>query len=663
MQMSMPNIFLIPLVPAAGAAINGLIGRRWFSRRAAATIATAAMGVALALSAWSLAAMTALPPDGRVHDVGLGDWITAIPLQTASGIEMFTARWTLRLDPLSAMMALLVTSVGLLIHVYAAASMQDDSRGGYARFFSYLSLSSAFMLLLVLSGNFLVLAVGWQGMTICSFLLIGFWFERPGLANGATKAFIVNWLGDWGLLVAMFLTYFTFGTLDFREVAASATSMPVEAGTFGAISGICLGLWISAVAKSAQIPMHVWLPDALDGPAPVSALIQTTTMLPAGVYLIARNATLFERAPVIMTIVMTLGVLTAVMAGLVALVHDDIRRVLVYSLISQLGLIFTALGAGAFSAAVFHLVTLGVSQSLLFLGSSTLVHTMDGEANMQRMGGLRKYMPATFVTMTVGALAVAGIPPLSGFFSTNEVAAGIFAGHRVLWLITSATAVLTAVSMSRLMLLTFYGRYRGVPRTWPPSSSREAPMPLIVTLMALAVATIVLGFIGVSAPGSTSSIVNLLALTGTPSGKPLSPLAIVALLLMSVLLPLSGIVIARRFHKREPAMDLHLAGRWPDGHALLANQYYFDELYAATLVGGIFSTARILSRLDTRVINAGVNACASAVQIAGWIARMIEKHVVDRMVDVLVSGLRSLVLGSWSVVFRSSFPRVRSRLP
>src|SRR6476646_4393539 len=339
--MSMPNIFLIPLVPAAGAAINGLIGRHWFSRRAAATIATSAMGVALALSAWSLAAMTALPPDGRVHDVGLGDWFPAIPLQTASGIEMFTVRWTLRLDPLSAMMALLVTSVGLLIHVYAAASMQDDSRGGYARFFSYLSLSSAFMLLLVLSGNFLVLAVGWQGMTICSFLLIGFWFERPGLANGATKAFIVNWLGDWGLLVAMFLTYFIFGTLDFREVAASATSMPVEAGTFGAISGICLGLWISAVAKSAQIPMHVWLPDALDGPAPVSALIQTTTMLPAGVYLIARNATLFERAPVIMTIVMTLGVLTAVMAGLVALVHDDIRRVLVYSLISQLGLIFT----------------------------------------------------------------------------------------------------------------------------------------------------------------------------------------------------------------------------------------------------------------------------------------------------------------------------------
>ena len=637
----MVNIPLIPSLPVAGAIINALIGTRWFSRRVSAAIACATMGAAFALSAWSLVAITAQPVDARVHDVVLGDWIPSIPLQTVTGIQMFAVKWTFRLDPLSAVIATLVTGVGLLVHLYAAAEMLLESERRYARFFSCLSLSCAFMLTLVLAGNFLVLLVGWQGMALCSYLLIGFWFDTPA-ASGATKAFIVNSLGDWGLLVAVFLVYFTFGTLDFREVAASVTALPVEAGTFGAISGICLGLWIAAIAKSAQIPLHIWLPAALDAPAPALALIQSGTMLTAGVFVIARNAALFERAPVVMTITATLGVLTMLMAGALAFTQTDITRVVVYSTISQLGLIFTALGIGAFSAAVFHLVTIGVSQSLLFIGASTLIRTMDGERDLHRMGGIRQYMPATFVTMMVGALAVTGIPPLSGFFSANQIASGMLVGHRLLWVISCASAVLTAVYMSRLMLLTFHGTYRGPARTWPDPDSREAPLPVIVTLMALAVATIVLGFLGITESGHASSMVHMLTSAPSPNNpeRSLSTLAILACLLVSVLLPFAGIAIARRLYRRDPSMDVDLSTRWPDAHALLANQYYFDELYATTLMSGVFTAARGLARFDARVINAVVNGCGWAVQIAGWVAHMFETHVVDRVVDRAVDSVR-----------------------
>src|SRR5262245_27233560 len=637
----MVNISFIPCIPAAGALVNALVGPRWFSRQVSAAVACATMGAALVLSVWSLVAITALPVDARVHDVVLGDWIPSIPLQTAAGIEMFIVKWTFRLDPLSAIIATLVTGVGLLIHLYAVAEMEQESESRSARFLSGLSLSCAFMLMLVFAGNFFVLLVGWQGMALSSYGLIRFWFDRTAGSSAAIKTFIVNWIGDWGLVVAIFLVYFTFGTLDFREVAASVTSLPVEAGHFGAISGICLGLWIAAAAKSAQIPLHVWLPDAVDSPAPALALMQTATMLTSGVYLVARNAVLFERAPVIMTIVTTLGVVTALMAAALALVQTDIKRVLVYSTISQFGLIFTALGAGAFAAAVFHLVTLGVSQSLLFLGSSTLVRTMDGERDMHQMGGLRQYMPATFVTMMVGALAVTGIPPLSGFFSTNAIASGILAGHRLLWVVSSTTAVLTAVYMSRLMLLTFFGAYRGPARAWPDSNSREAPLPVIVTLMALAVATIVLGFIGMSVPGHASAIVRVLTSAATPDDpqRSLSTALIVAFLLVSVLLPFAGVAIARQLYKRDPGMDLDLSTRWPDGHALLSNQYYFDELYASTLMSGIFTTARGVARFDDRVINTIVNGCGWTVQIAGWMAHMIEKYVVDQIVDRAVGSI------------------------
>ena len=316
---------LIPFVPATGAVINGLIGSRWFSRRVVAVVACAASAIALALSVWSLVTIFAGTTEPRVHDVVLGDWIPAIPLETAAGIEMFTVRWTLRLDPLSAVMSTLVAALGLVMHLYATASMRDEPRAGCARFFSYLNLFCAFMLMLVLSGNFLVLLVGWQGMALCSFLLMAGWFGNRDAASGAMKAFVVNWLGDWGLLVAIFLTYFTFGTLDFREVAASVTSLPAEAGTFGAVSAICLGLWIAAVAGIGQIPLPVWLPGALEGPAPVAALIQATRVT-AGVFIMARNRALFERAPGVLTIATTLVLVILLISALLPVAGILIAR-------------------------------------------------------------------------------------------------------------------------------------------------------------------------------------------------------------------------------------------------------------------------------------------------------------------------------------------------
>jgi NADH-quinone oxidoreductase subunit L len=378
--------------------------------------------------------------------------------------------WAFRLDPLSAVMILVVTGIGLLIHVYSIAYMRDEPPPAYARFFCYLNLFCAFMLTLVLGSSFVVMFVGWEGVGLCSYLLIGFWYEKTSAADAGRKAFITNRIGDWGFLVGLFLVFVTFGTLDFREVANRAAAMPVEtaAAGLGPLTLICLLLFVGATGKSAQIPLFVWLPDAMEGPTPVSALIHAATMVTAGVYMVVRNAVLFSHAPVVMEIVAVVGVLTALMAATIALVQTDIKRVLAYSTVSQLGYMFLATGVGAFAAAVFHLMTHAFFKALLFLGSGSVIHAMAGEQDMQRMGGLRKYQPVTFATMVVGMLAIAGIPPLSGFFSKDEILYRTFLGGPLghglalaLWAMAVATALLTAFYMARLIALTFFGDYRG----------------------------------------------------------------------------------------------------------------------------------------------------------------------------------------------------------
>jgi NADH-quinone oxidoreductase subunit L len=457
----MDLIWLIPLVPAAGAVANGLIGVRVFSRHLAGAVACGAMGGALVLSLVAFVQLSGLAAGARVHEVVLGPWIPPIPLQTVREIGTYHVPWAFRLDPLAGVMALVVSGVGLLIHVYATAYMQDEPRGAYARFFCYLNLFCAFMLVLVLGANFLVMFVGWEGVGLCSYLLIGFWYEKKSAADAGKKAFIMNRIGDWGFVIGILLVFFTFGTLDFRAVAEAAAAMPVETAGFGVLSAICLLLFIGATGKSAQIPLYVWLPDAMEGPTPVSALIHAATMVTAGVYMVARNAVLFTHAPHVMQIVAVVGAGTAFIAATIGLVQNDIKRVLAYSTVSQLGYMFLATGVGAFAAGIFHLVTHAFFKALLFLGSGSVIHAMAGEQDMQRMGDLRKYLPVTFATMMVGTLAIAGVPPLSGFFSKDEILHRAFLGNRALWGLAVVTALLTAFYMFRLMSLTFFGAYRG----------------------------------------------------------------------------------------------------------------------------------------------------------------------------------------------------------
>jgi len=364
----MDLIWLIPLIPAAGAALNGVIGIRYFSRRAAGLAACATMAAAFALAVAAFAGLLGLPPEARVHDVVLFDWIPPTALETAGGtIGGFHVPWAFRLDPLSAMMILVVTGIGFLIHVYSISYMADEPRGGVARYFAYLNLFASFMLVLVLGANFLVLFVGWEGVGLCSYLLIGYWYEKKSASDAGKKAFITNRIGDWGFLLGIFLVFFTFGTLDFREVAAAAATWPVEAATFGTLSIITLLLFVGATGKSAQIPLYVWLPDAMEGPTPVSALIHAATMVTAGVYMVGRTAVLFSHAPMTMEIVALVGVLTALMAASIGLVQTDIKRVLAYSTVSQLGFMFLAMGVGAFAAGAFHLMTHAFFKALLFL--------------------------------------------------------------------------------------------------------------------------------------------------------------------------------------------------------------------------------------------------------------------------------------------------------
>jgi NADH-quinone oxidoreductase subunit L len=457
----MRYIWLIPLLPGVGAAINGLLGIRSFSRKAAGAVACTMMTAALGLSLFAFWQLLGLPAEARAFDYNAFDWIPNIPLATTNGVGLFHVSWGFRLDPLSGMMILIVTGIGTLIHVYSTAYMADEPRGGVARFFCYLNLFCFFMLMLVLGNNFLVMFVGWEGVGLCSYLLIGYWYEKKSAADAGKKAFITNRVGDWGFVLGVFLIYSTFGTLDFRAVQNAAALMPIEHVHFGVLSFICLFLFVGATGKSAQIPLYVWLPDAMEGPTPVSALIHAATMVTAGVYMIGRNAVLFSHAPQVMTIVAIVGVLTALMAASIGLVQYDIKRVLAYSTVSQLGYMFTAMGVGAFSAGAFHLMTHAFFKALLFLGSGSVIHAMGGEQDMRKMGNLKKYMPVTFATMMIGTLAIAGIPPFAGFFSKDEILFQAFLHNKVIWVLAVATALMTAFYMWRLMAMTFFGAYRG----------------------------------------------------------------------------------------------------------------------------------------------------------------------------------------------------------
>lgn len=676
----MDLIWLIPLLPGIGAAVNGLVGIRSFSKSLSGAIACTAMGGSLLLSVVAFIELLGLPVHARDHVVNVASWIPAIPLETVNGLGQFEVPWAFRLDPLSGLMILVVTGIGFLIHVYSTSYMHDEPRGGYARFFCYLNLFCFFMLTLVLGSNYLVMFVGWEGVGLCSYLLIGFWYTKKSASDAGKKAFIVNRIGDWGFVLGVFLVFFTFGTLDFREVADAAATMPIEAAGFGVLSLICLLLFIGATGKSAQIPLFVWLPDAMEGPTPVSALIHAATMVTAGVYMVCRNAVLFTHAPMVMTIIATVGVLTALMAASIGLVQTDIKRVLAYSTVSQLGYMFLATGVGAFAAGVFHLMTHAFFKALLFLGSGSVIHAMGGEQDMRRMGALKSYMPITFMTMLVGTLAIAGIPPLSGFFSKDEILFRTFLDNRLIWGVAVVTAAMTAFYMFRLMSMTFFGSYRGP--SWERGESsaeteehgdgassnghghgtwhgpHESPRTMTTPLIALAVGAVVVGFVGVPAAlGGSNAIEHFLepsltasvgveevthaadsAVSGssTEHGEAhLSHTGELALMVFSVLVAVMGIGLASKFYISRPEIADGLAKRWSKLHCVLMGKYYVDEAYDVSVVRGTFSSAAHLRTFDKKIVDGGVNGTGWLTLVSSWFSHAIDKYVVDGLVNLV----------------------------
>jgi NADH-quinone oxidoreductase subunit L len=652
----MDHIWLIPLLPAIGAAINGLFGIRFFSKRMAGVLAVSMMAGAFVLSANAF--LQLLGTVERYHKVTVAHWIPPIPLETFNGIGSLEVPWAFVLDPLSGMMLLIVTGIGLLIHIYSIGYIDHEPRGGVARFFCYLNLFCFFMLTLVLGSNFLVMFVGWEGVGLCSYLLIGYWYRKQSASDAGKKAFITNRIGDWGFVMGVFLIYFTFGTLDFKEVAEAASQVPVETAAvgFGVVSAICLFLFVGATGKSAQVPLYVWLPDAMEGPTPVSALIHAATMVTAGVYMVCRNAVLFTHAPMVMEIIAVVGALTALMAATIALVQTDIKRVLAYSTVSQLGYMFLAAGVGAFGAAAFHLMTHAFFKALLFLGSGSVIHGMNEEQDMRQMGGLKLYMPVTFATMLIGAIAIAGIPPFAGFFSKDLILARTFVHSPMLWVIGAVTAVMTAFYMFRLINMTFFGPYRGPDWEHGQDTSHagdddhghawhgphESPQLMTIPLMLLSVGAVVAGFVGIPAAlGGSDAIEHFLEPSFTVAGAPaaevhhLSHAAEWGLMAFSVLLAIGGIWYAYRNYVQRPENSEQMAEQWSGAHRVLTNKYYVDEAYDATVIRGTMTSANSLWTVDQRVVDGAVNGAGWTTIASSWVSHILDKYVVDGLINLV----------------------------
>jgi NADH-quinone oxidoreductase subunit L len=683
------SLFLIPLFPLLGFLFNLTIGVRVLSPRSgghgggehdahpSTTVGLVACGTVLASFVVAVLAVVAAhnAPDQALVQT-LWTWIPGGAAETAvhgtPGVTPFQAEWAYLLDPLSSVMVLVVTVVGFLIHVYSIGYMGHDP--GYARYMAYLNLFMFAMLTLVLGANYLVLFVGWVGVGLCSYLLIGFWFEKQSASDAGKKAFIINRIGDAGFLIGVFLIFVTFGTLDFRQVMEAAAHMPVEYAWGGTFTLIGILLFVGATGKSAQIPLYVWLPDAMEGPTPVSALIHAATMVTAGVYMVARSAAIYVNAPKAMLAVAIVGAFTAIFAASIALVQNDIKRVLAYSTVSQLGYMFLACGVGAFGAGIFHLGTHAFFKALLFLCSGSVIHAMSGEQDMRRMGGLRKKLPWTHLTMLVGCIAIAGIPPLSGFFSKDEI---LWSAYRIggygrwVWLVGFVAAALTAFYMFRLYWMTFGGSFRGTPEQ--EHHLHESPKVMVVPLQVLAAGAAFVGLLGVPAVlGEGVGIVHFLDRFMEPSfedaGHRLAELflepvpghgAELGLMALSILIAVAGIWVATRFYRGAPVLPDRLAAAFPAVYRTLLNKYWVDELYGAVFVRGLtLGGGNALFATDRYVVDGGDGEVRPALGVNGvaWTTRDLlakASNLWDRWVVDGAVNLTAFVLDNLSYAFRA----------
>jgi len=618
------NLWLIPVLPLAGAAINGFLGKK-ASRQAVSTVALFFSGAAFVMASWVAARFSTL---SLPYQELVAHWIRS---------GSFRADFAFYLDQLSLVMLLVVTGVGFLIHIYSVGYMWDDP--SYYRFFSYLNLFMFFMLTLVLANNYLVMFIGWEGVGLASYLLIGFWFTKDSAASAGKKAFIVNRIGDFGFLIALFLLIRHFGSLNFDQVFSSISPLGAETASAGLLTAIGILLIVGACGKSAQIPLYVWLPDAMEGPTPVSALIHAATMVTAGVYMVSRSHVIFERAPSALMVVAIIGTLTAFFAATIGIAQTDIKKVLAYSTISQLGYMFMACGVGAFSAGIFHLMTHAFFKGLLFLGAGSVIHAVGGEQDMRKMGGLRSYIPWTFLTMSIATLAIAGFPPLAGFFSKDEILWKVFSsehGSWIFWLIGVITAFITSFYMFRLWFMTFFGDYHGAQvdshghgshghDSHEHGGPHESPAVMLVPLGILAALSIVGGWVGIG-----NRFDNFLApvfepfktvIVGTQGGDLAFPAQSVAesgghmelyLTLVSVAAAFLGFYLAYLLYHKRQDLPQKIADSLGGFYQAVLHKYYIDELYGAIFVKPLVegSTRILWQDVDRKIIDASVNDAA-----------------------------------------------------
>jgi NADH-quinone oxidoreductase subunit L len=634
----LPLLWIVPALPLAAVLLSLLIGDR-LGKRGTAWLACGAVGLAFLAALRAVLTLAQMPEHERA--------ITEVAYQWMK-VGDFSANVAFLLDPLSSVMVLVVTGVGFLIHLYSVGYMAHDD--SFRRFFLYLNLFMFSMLTLVLADNFLLMFVGWEGVGLCSYLLIGFWYTKPAAAQAGKKAFIVNRIGDFGFLLGMFTLFAWGGSLQYDRLFAIAPHVFAVGGTV--ITAATLLLFLGATGKSAQIPLYTWLPDAMEGPTPVSALIHAATMVTAGVYMVARCHSLFRMAPVSLEVVAIIGAATALMAATIGLAQNDIKRVLAYSTVSQLGYMFFACGVGAFASGIFHLMTHAFFKALLFLGAGSVIHALGDEQDLRRMGGLARRIPITHATVLIACIAIAGIPPFAGFFSKDEILHHAFAsGHYGVWIVGLVGALLTAFYMFRLYILAFQGAPRMTHEV--EHHVHESPPTMTIPLIVLAVLSVVGGWVGLPFQEGGHLLGRWLApvFESEPGAAQLamehtmSPMMEWFLIELSVGAALLGIVLAFRAYLRDPALSGRLRERFAAFHAAVFNKYWVDELYDRTVVQPIHGASERLWRFwDVKILDGAVNGVAYLFEGASALLRLFQTGFVGTYALFIAVGAAALVL-------------------
>jgi len=619
-------VYLVPLFPLIGFLINGL-GRKSLSK---SLIGLIGCGVILASFVLSVGIFFEARHFGNTPViVNLFDFIK---------VAGFNIPFAFQVDQLSSLFLLIITGVGFLIHVYSTAYMHEEETQHYGRYFSYLNLFVFSMLLLVLGANYLIMFIGWEGVGLCSYLLIGYWFKNNNYNYAARKAFVMNRIGDVGFLLGIFwILSKTVGTLTYTQVFAQASNF----STFD-VTAITMLLFVGAMGKSAQIPLYTWLPDAMAGPTPVSALIHAATMVTAGIYMIVRSNVLYTMAPATQTVVAIIGLATAFFAATIAIKQNDIKKVLAYSTVSQLGYMFLGLGVGAYTGAVFHVMTHAFFKALLFLGAGSVIHAVHNQQDIRYMGGLKKYMPVTHITFLLACLAISGIPPFSGFFSKDEILAAAYEHNIILWVIGVITAGLTAFYMFRLYAMTFLGSFRGTHEQ--EHHLHESQSAMTIPLIVLAILSVVGGFVGIPevfAPNA-HALEHFLSpvIAKNPESHQLSHGTEYMLMGVSVALALIAILYAwSRFSKKPEIEEAEGAGK------LLANKWYVDELYDAVISKPLLASGNLLKNVvEKSGIDGIVNGVGRGIQYAGRQIRLMQSGQVGNYILLMVLSMVLMIL-------------------